>query len=83
MRYEAGNCTVVVSIERAFQNDVLNMIFHLSHIFAKIALDQRHPWFFMISGQIQPTAKWTSLECSVHADHNGANPSFIYIAQDS
>ena len=28
--------------------------------------------FFMILGQ---NCKWTSLECSIHADHNGANPS--------
>ena len=35
--------------------------------------DQR---IFMLV-EIQSSVKWTSLECSVHADHNGTNPGFI------
>jgi len=61
-------------------NDVLRVDFNVGHIFAKSALDQRlyiihgFSWFWV---KIQPTAKWTSFECSIHADHNGANPSYV------
>ena len=32
----------------------------------------------MTLSRIQPTANWTSFECSIHANHNGANPSLVY-----
>ena len=58
-----------------------------SHFFANGAvtfLPKSHlakgynPWFFsLIWVKIQPTGTWTMFESPVHADHNGANPSFI------
>ena len=76
MRYEADNCAIVVSIKE-LSNDVLKVIFNLGPIFVKYrswAKAIYSPWIFMF---LESTAKWTSLECSSHADHNGANPSFI------
>ena len=40
MRYEAGNCTIVVSIKE-LPNDVLEMIFNLSQCFVENQSDHR------------------------------------------
>ena len=36
-----------------------------------------NPWILV---KIQPTAKATSLECSIHADRDGANPTLISLS---
>ena len=59
MRYEAGDCAIIISIME-LSNDVL--MFNLSHIFEKCS---------------KPNSTNSRMECSIHADHNGANPSFI------
>ena len=60
-------------------NNVLKVDFNVGHIFAKNrtqpkAIIHVFSWFGL---KIQPTAKWTPFECSIHADHNGANPTPI------
>ena len=82
MRYEDGNCTIAISMIRCF-NDVLEMVFNVGHIFVK---NRTRPKAIIIHGfrvKIQPTTKWTSLKCSIHADHNGANPASYLIPSPS
>ena len=67
------------SAYKELSNDALKVIVSLGHIFVK---NRTRPkaivhGFSSFWVKIQPTAKQTSLECSIHADHNGANPSFI------
>ena len=67
------------SARKHLSNDVLKVDFNVGHIFAKNctrpkAIIHGFTWFWV---KIQLAAKWTSFECSIHADHNGANPSFI------
>jgi len=64
---------------KELSNDVLKVIFIVGHIFAKNriqpgAIIHGFSWLWV---KIQLTEKWTSFESSVHADHSGANPSFI------
>ena len=41
MRYEAGNCAIVISTNDVLQMMSFNSFFNLGHILSKIALDQR------------------------------------------
>ena len=69
MRYEAGDCAIMISIKTA-SNYVLKLVLIVGHIFAK---NHTRPKA-IIHGfwvKIQPTAKQTSLECSIHADCEG------------
>ena len=50
MRYEAGNCTIAISMKRPFKQ----VDFNVGHIFAKNSTQAKaiyNPWFFMILGQ--------------------------------
>ena len=80
MRYEAGNCAIVISMKKILKWCPKN-VFHCL-IFAQNCTQPKaihgFSWFWV---KIQPIAKWTSFECSLHADHNGTNPSFISHSQ--
>jgi len=50
MRYEAGNCTIVISMKRPF-NNVLKVDFNVGHIFAENCIRPKAMVFFVIYGQ--------------------------------
>ena len=67
------------SAYKELSNDVLKMVFNVSPNFVKNCSRPKAiiHGFSRFWVKIQPTAKRISLECPIHADRNGANPSFI------
>ena len=64
--------TGVPFLPKMYQCMVLG-IDKLSNEILKVSRSHFWSWFWVLSfwAEIQPTAKWTSLECSIHADFNG------------
>jgi len=77
MKYEAGNHAIMISMKRAFKGCPKMYCWSYKSYSTKGYI--HNPWLFesWFSIKIQPTAKWKSFECSIHADHNGANPTLI------
>jgi len=79
--YKPGNRAIVISIKE-LSNDAPKCVLFFycwSHFCQKSYLTEAtiihcFSWFRV---KIQPTAKWKSFERSIHADHNGANPTLI------